>query len=56
MISIDVIQRSAQMLLPDLDGCYWVISIHENTHQASQMVQSSSENDKYEEKPTDITD
>lgn len=32
MISIDVIQRSAQMLLPDLDGCYWVISVHENTH------------------------
>uniref|UniRef100_UPI002915D1F8 acyl-homoserine-lactone synthase n=1 Tax=Enterobacter asburiae TaxID=61645 RepID=UPI002915D1F8 len=26
------IQRSAQMLLPDLDGCYWAISIHENTH------------------------
>lgn len=32
MISIDVIQRSAQMLLPDLDGCYWVISARENTH------------------------
>ncbi|MEX6314571.1 hypothetical protein AB6G19_13465 [Providencia manganoxydans] len=31
MISIEVIQRSAQMLLPDLNGCYWVISIHENT-------------------------
>ncbi|EDU58721.1 hypothetical protein PROSTU_00677 [Providencia stuartii ATCC 25827] len=34
MISIDVIQRSAQMLLPDLNGCYWVISIHENTHKS----------------------
>ncbi|EFI9568997.1 hypothetical protein G3820_005151 [Escherichia coli] len=30
MISIDVIQRSVQMLLPDLDGCYWVISFCKN--------------------------
>ena len=35
VISIDVIQRSAQMLIPDLDGCYWVISVHENTHPMS---------------------
>jgi len=32
MKEIDVVQRSAQMLLPDLDGCYWVISVHENTY------------------------
>lgn len=31
MISIDVIQRSAQILLLDFDGYYWVISVHENT-------------------------
>ncbi|HAB2602435.1 TPA_asm: hypothetical protein GJE81_24220, partial [Salmonella enterica subsp. enterica serovar Enteritidis] len=28
---INVIQRAAQMLLPDLNGCYWVISFHGNT-------------------------
>lgn len=22
------------MLLPDLDGCYWAISVHENTHES----------------------
>jgi hypothetical protein len=25
------------MLLPDLDGCYWAISIHENTQQARAL-------------------
>lgn len=32
---MNVIQRSAQMLLPDLDRCYWAISIHENTQHPS---------------------
>ncbi|EBE6614570.1 hypothetical protein G3E53_001979 [Salmonella enterica subsp. enterica] len=29
-ISMNVIQRSAQILLPAPDGCYWAISIQEN--------------------------
>ena len=37
MISIDVIQRSVQMLLPDLDGSYWVISFHENTQKQKNL-------------------
>ena len=41
MISIDVIQRSVQMLLPDLDGSYRVISFHENTQQVQFLLESN---------------
>ncbi|WP_218976115.1 hypothetical protein, partial [Providencia stuartii] len=39
--------------LPDLNGCYWVISIHENTHPDG-ICESKSIDESLEEKEEEL--